>query len=304
MSNILKQTKNIILSNNIVKNIFKSLTGIINFKVKIRVSGKKFIIPVVKNVGLSNISLDEIWLLKLISKLIPLKNGVFIDVGSNTGQTLIELRSVDENIVYYGFEPNPTCVSYCINLIKVNKFSKSYIIPVGVFSENKVLNIHLTSETDSSGTIIEDLRPGYPVIERYLIPVMTFESIQKTVNIDDISIVKIDVEGSELEVFRSLEFTITKYKPIILCEILWAHNEDKLSYVSENNSKIIDLVHKMGYEIYRLIKSEDNNDVKSLENVKGIEKYVYSSSNSDLCDYIMIHQDYIEKVRELFPSNI
>ncbi|MFZ4590451.1 MAG: FkbM family methyltransferase [Ignavibacteria bacterium] len=233
-----------------------------------------------------------------------MKNGVFIDVGSNTGQTLIELRSVDENIVYYGFEPNPTCVSYCINLIKVNKFSKSYIIPVGVFSENKVLNIHLTSETDSSGTIIEDLRPGYPVIERYLIPVMTFESIQKTVNIDDISIVKIDVEGSELEVFRSLEFTITKYKPIILCEILWAHNEDKLSYVSENNSKIIDLVHKMGYEIYRLIKSEDNNDVKSLENVKGIEKYVYSSSNSDLCDYIMIHQDYIEKVRELFPSNI
>ncbi|HEY5536974.1 MAG TPA: FkbM family methyltransferase [Ignavibacteria bacterium] len=296
MLKILRKTKNIIVSSDLFKRIVKNFIGGINFKIKIKVNNKKFIIPIIKNIGLSNLTLDEIWFPDLISKLLTLRNGVFIDIGANTGQTLLALRSVNSDTVYYGFEPNPSCVFYCLNLIKSNKIKNSFVIPVGIFSENKILNIHLFSDADSGGTIIEDLRPGYPINEKYFIPVMNFNDVQKTLNLTGVSVIKIDVEGSELKVINSLENIIYEFKPVIICEILWAHNEEKLLYNRENNMKILEIMKSLEYKVFRLIKSDKNDKILSLEHIEEIENFVYSRENMELCDYIMIHKDVEIKV--------
>jgi len=49
-------------------------------------------------------------MIDLLKKILLLKDGVFIDIGMNLGQTLIKLKCVDPNIRYFGFEPNPGCV--------------------------------------------------------------------------------------------------------------------------------------------------------------------------------------------------
>lgn len=43
-------------------------------------------------------------------------------------------------------------------------------------------------------------------------------------SIDDISVIKIDVEGSELEVLQGLIETIDKFSPFILFEVLSLYN--------------------------------------------------------------------------------
>jgi len=167
-------------------------------------------------------------------------------------------------------------------------------------SENKIINIHLISDTDSGGTIIEDFRPGYLIKEKYFIPVMNFNDVQKTLNLTDVSVIKIDVEGSELKVISSLENIISEFKPVIICEVLWAHNEEKLEYNRKKNIKILEKIKSLEYKVFRLIKSGKNDKILSLEHIEEIENYVYTLENRELCDYIMIHKDVEKKVKNIF----
>jgi FkbM family methyltransferase len=81
-------------------------------------------------------------------------DGIFIDVGVNVGQTLLNFRSCYEN-PYWGFEPNPSCVYYLQTLIKKNKFKNTRIIPVGLSSQNELAKFYIKNETDSAGTIVK-----------------------------------------------------------------------------------------------------------------------------------------------------
>lgn len=54
------------------------------------------------------------------------------------------------------------------------------------------------------------------------VPVLSFATIKKTVDIPDFDVVKIDVEGAELEVLQTLAEELKSRKPIIIIEILSA----------------------------------------------------------------------------------
>jgi FkbM family methyltransferase len=300
MITTLRKIKQILLSNDLLKRSFKKIVGKFNLNIKIKVNNRKFIVPIINNVGLSNLTLNELWFPDLLENILKIKKGIFLDIGANTGQTLLELRSVESDMIYYGFEPNPFCSSYCLNLIKLNKIKNSFIIPVGIYHENSILNMYLVSEADSGGTIIEDLRPGHRLNEKYFVPLMRFSDVNKTINFNDVSIIKIDVEGSELQVLESFEGIINECKPIIICEILWAHNEAKLDFFEEKNLIIIKFLKKIHYNIYRIIKTDKGNKIKSLIKLDKIENQIYSSDNMDFCDYLFINENNENKEIKLF----
>ena len=97
-----------------------NLLKFFNIQVKSEYADKKYIIPIVNNVGIRNLYFNtESWMKDLIIKLQKLKDGIFIDVGANIGQTLMKLRSIS-SVPYVGIERNPECVVYLEKLIKVN----------------------------------------------------------------------------------------------------------------------------------------------------------------------------------------
>ena len=53
----------------------------------------------------------------MLENLLKKKNGAYLDIGVNIGQTLMKLKSVNPKIEYIGFEPNATCVHYVNKLI-------------------------------------------------------------------------------------------------------------------------------------------------------------------------------------------
>ena len=71
-----------------------------------RIGHSKFIVPLAKGIGLANIMLEEKWMQKILSFILPqIKDDCFIDVGVNVGQTLLKVKSINFNINYIGFEP-------------------------------------------------------------------------------------------------------------------------------------------------------------------------------------------------------
>ena len=99
----------------------------VNLFPSIKYNNTKFIIPIIKTMGRSNLYLNrhEPWMLPLIERLVSIKPGAFFDVGVNMGQTLLKLKSVAPQIRYFGFEPNPYGVYYT----KIFDYSKMSTLP-------------------------------------------------------------------------------------------------------------------------------------------------------------------------------
>ncbi len=138
-----------------------------NFSIAIQTGDKKFNIPVNDNIGYSNLNTSEPWMINVLKVVLPMGEKRFVDVGINTGQTLLKLKSVSSKIEYIGFEPNPFCVNYVYKLIECNSFENTTIIPVGISDKTEVgvLNFIGDSKADSAASMIADFRKDH-IIKR------------------------------------------------------------------------------------------------------------------------------------------
>lgn len=184
---------------------------------------------------------------------------------------------------YIGFEPNPTCVYYVNCLVQLNNFTNIGLIPVGISTNTELGKLHFYSntETDSAASIIENFRPNEKVAKTEYIPIFSVEEIARKVEFSNISIIKIDVEGGELEVLKSLESQIVADKPVILIEILPVYTKENVKRLERQN-QIADLLKKWNYRINRVIKK---NDV--LVDVAEIEEIgIHGDLNE--CEYVLV----------------
>lgn len=278
----------------IIRQTAKELTRHVNFTGSVTCNNKRFKVPVINNIGLSNFAIDDVgWFLDLVKSVQMPAGSSFIDVGVNVGQSLIAFRSYRDN-PYYGFEPSPHCAFYLNKLIKMNDLRDVHLLPVGLSSSAEILKFYCKTGADSSATMMGDLRPGhYRPEDVSYVPVFPFDDLALN-NISDISFIKIDVEGAELEVLTGLKKTLAKHNPVITCEVLDCHRaEANLHILQERASKLVELVKSLNYTIYRI------NTEKGL-NFDKIEEIIlkqYDSQSQYLNDYLFLPST--RKIEEL-----
>jgi FkbM family methyltransferase len=260
------------------------LCSLFNLTVTKKFHGKTVRIPIIKGFGLDNLTMSEIWMLDLLKYLLKLKSGMFIDVGVNIGQTLIKLKCVNREIRYIGFEPNPACVFYANELIKENKFLNCTLLPVALFTVNDILELELfcESEMDSSASLINNFRPTQNIYRTQYTPAFTFEHIAQTIRISEIGIIKIDVEGAELEVIKSLQKAISSHRPPIVIEILPVYRWDNKTR-KDRQDKIEKILCDLNYSIFRVMKTKNGA-------FDGLLELSTLGVHSDLnqCDYVFV----------------
>jgi len=260
---------------------------------KIIVNNIEFTIPVINEVGFENyLSLSEPWMNHILQRLIGNSEypKMFIDVGVNIGQTLIKVKSVSPTINYVGFEPNPLCVNYVNSLIEVNKFMNTEIIPVGIGDKSTVLKLKLFSDSDvdSAASIIDGFRDESTVIKTINVPIFKYSDIPMD-NKLKIGIIKIDVEGAELEVINGFKDRILSDRPVMLVEILPAYQSDNLPRVSRQE-KIQKLLHELDYNILQIIKKD--NEFISVQRIS--EFGIHGDLN--LCEFILAPSELTENI--------
>lgn len=261
----------------------------LNINGKLILNNKTFNIPIIKLNGYNNLFMSEIWMVELLDQLVKNNNDdkKFIDVGVNIGQTLLKLRSVSDQMKYIGFEPNPLCVFYTNELIKANdslKKSDITLYPVGISTENEVLtlNLYTENEMDSSASIIEEFRE-HEIKQKFNVPVFNTQTIDSSNDIfNGVGIIKIDVEGAELEVLNSFNKVIERERPYILIEILPIYKEDNTFRLSRQNN-IESNFKALNYSIYRIERTPQST-FSHLTKIESIG--VHADLNQ--CDYIII----------------
>jgi len=176
----------------------------------------------------------------------------------NIRQTLIKVKSVFEHSDYIGFEPNPRCIYYVNRLIKLNNFKGASILPVGISEKTEVgqLNFYYGSESDSLVSTLSNFRPDQKIFRSEYTALFDIETLKKNIDLSDFSVLKIDVEGSELKVIKSFKNEIAHNRPIILMEILPAYFESNIDKITRQN-EIVKILKAFHYSTYRVIKKDE-----------------------------------------------
>lgn len=162
----------------------------------------------------------ERWLAAALRRIFARRPGAFIDVGANRGQTLIKVAAIDRERRYVGFEPNIACAFLVERLIELNGLHRHDILAVGLSDSAAPLQLLLSSTGTESSTTAEGVRGAAAYFRAKRVVVETGDTLLAPLELDAIAVIKVDVEGAELEVLRGLRGTIARHRPWLVFEVL------------------------------------------------------------------------------------
>lgn len=159
---------------------------------------------------------------------------LILDIGANFGYlSLVWAKSVCKTGKVISFEPNKNVYNSLLKSIKINNLTNHIQLEnVAVGNENKSVNLFFENST-TSNVIESDISQALGTIE--MIRIDDFIENQK---IDKCHLVKIDVDGIELEVLKGSINMLKKLKPIVIVE---TNNDAEIAtFFIENNYQVLD----------------------------------------------------------------
>jgi FkbM family methyltransferase len=203
----------------------------------------------------------EPWLDGVLRAALSCGDGVFIDVGANIGQTMLKLLSIDRGREYLGFEPQVTCSSVMQKFIHDNDLMHHTILPIGLSDETKVVKLFTgEAEFDSAASVVESFRPDNFYRGHQYVCLRRGDDVAAELELKDIAVIKVDVEGAELEVIAGLTNTLQQHRPFIIFEVLnffltltnESLPESIVRFRRERIGALEDKLRGLGYEIHRI----------------------------------------------------
>lgn len=255
---------------------------------KVRLLGSEFRVPVVNRIGLPNIFPKIDWLSDLLKTLRINDHTVFLDVGANIGQTVLQVKAISPEIRYIAFEPNSVCVVYLNHLVELNGLRNTTIVPVGLGDQPALQMLNKLSATDSGASVVETGGMGI----KEVIPVFSLDSIFRELDLNPGKVImKIDVEGYELEALRGMRKFLEEVRPVIIIEILDALRQSDLNNKTERNNAVLTFLSSLRYLAYRLLKNPEVTRVQALEEVAEIATVVMNKEKYNLHDYLFVPRE-------------
>lgn len=155
------------------------------------------------------------------------KGTVAIDAGSYIGtHTLALVDAVGAKGKVVTFEPQTWAYHGIQKTLAKNKIKNVKLVNVGL--SDKKGKLRFCSDGTGSSSLCQERRPSSRWTEVYDIPIKTLDSFK----LNNVSIIKIDVEGHELNVLKGAEKTIKSSKPVLVLEV-WGRRTDRLQKMKE-----------------------------------------------------------------------
>jgi FkbM family methyltransferase len=231
----------------------------VNLTVLGEMSGTPIAIPILFGNGVQHIRSGEPWMSFVLERLLRVKPGAFVDVGANLGQTLLKAKTLDRARPYYAFEPNPEAAWYLGKLVEQNDFECTYVFPIGLSDRSMIVRLFSKADADPSASIVDGFRSADRYSRSQFVSVHRGDDVLATMPDGPIAVVKVDVEGAELDVLRGLQTTLASKKPCVLCEVLPVYdpNTDTGRLRVKRQTELRRLLSDVGYLIYRLGRDGD-----------------------------------------------
>lgn len=170
---------------------------------------------------------------------------VVFDVGANVGLWTQYILNRGANKVY-SFEPNRKAQEHLYKNFSNN--DKVTIIPYGLYSEKTTLPFYVDDNNSLiSSTLLEN---GTSQTPTYYVETLTLEESMLKYNIDNINLLKMDIEGAEFSIFENMSNdTLSKIDSVLI--------EYHGFYFEDGDKKIENLISKLINSGFEILKPEE-----------------------------------------------
>ncbi len=166
-----------------------------------------------------------------------------LDIGTNIGTTLLQLaRRVGSEGRVQGFEPEPANFVKARKNLQLNSWAAhAQIANIGLGRQNGTLKMFQVSEKNRGMNRILPAGQGeakaFPSVE---VSVRVLDEFLQEAQIEKVDLVKIDVEGFELNVLRGASRLLDQMRPVLFIELDDLNLRDQNASASELVSLLIE----------------------------------------------------------------
>jgi len=156
-----------------------------------------------------------------------LKNGgVFIDVGAHVGFTsLVARQLVGSHGTVVALEPQPYNCERILRNWELNQFNNLHLLVAAAGDHDGFVRLPQQASTDKARLSLA-IKMADALDIFFIVPIRQLDSLPEISNRESIDVIKIDVEGYELQVLQGASCILEKTKHVIF-ETLWDTEENQ-----------------------------------------------------------------------------
>jgi len=151
------------------------------------------------------------------------RDGTAIDVGANRGVFAYAFSRIVDRVE--AFEPNPDCAAFAQRMLGTR--ARVHALALGDTNGRADLAVPVSEEGEALhlGGSLGQAAGGQAETVRFPVEVRTLDSYR----FEDVRVVKVDVEGSELAVLEGGRQTILRDRPALIVELLTGAHADPVA---------------------------------------------------------------------------
>ncbi len=172
-----------------------------------------------------------------------------IDIGANIGDTTVPMAlAAGKEGLTLGFDPNPHVYKVLEKNAQLNK-EKTMIqtCPYAIAGEECLVTYQSSEASFANGGIsrTDEGKHGRFKLKKKVKGINLHHFLEKKYKkwLSRLSLIKVDAEGDDVEIFRSLDTLIARYKPALVGEFFQ-------KYTLEERKVLFDLIDGMGYHLF------------------------------------------------------
>lgn len=146
------------------------------------------------------------------------ESGTFVDVGANIGYVTLQVsKHVGPNGRVVAIEPDPQTALVLRKNVANNSAANVTVIEVACSSHKVSAKFFPAPRSHSGKSSLSERNAGSDrAVQLNCEPL---DSITETAHLERVDVVKIDVEGAEMQVLRGMERLLSQFHPIVIVEI-------------------------------------------------------------------------------------
>ncbi|MDY6950128.1 MAG: FkbM family methyltransferase [Thermodesulfobacteriota bacterium] len=169
---------------------------------------------------------------------VDLRHGVFVDIGAHIGKYTVRLaRKLGDNGQVVAIEPEKNNFNVLKKNVKLNRLSNIHLVNAACSDRDGESPLYVVDQCTTLHSLYANNGK-----EQVIVKSLTLDTVLSQLNIERVDLVKIDVEGAEVDVIRGSTKALREYHPKIIFEA-WngKHLQETASMLKPFNYEITPL---------------------------------------------------------------